>query len=106
MEAARRLSRLKSGALTANEQRAEGAWVYIPYIYTLVKQSRCSGIYASVVSAGDTSWKVWSAYLQSLGPLVCIFLGACMILGQVAYVVAQYWLATIAYQPLASQQRP
>ena len=26
MEAARRLSRLKSGALTANLQRAEGAW--------------------------------------------------------------------------------
>ena len=38
--------------------------------------------------------------------LVCIFLGACMILGQVAYVVAQYWLATIPYQPPASQQRP
>jgi len=49
--------------------RAEGAWVYIPYIYTLVKTSRCSDIYPSVVSAGDTSWKVWSAYLQSLGPL-------------------------------------
>ena len=55
---------------------------------------------------GGTSWAVWRAYLLNLGPLVCAFLGACMVLGQVAYVASQYWLATVAYRPLASQQRP
>ena len=57
-------------------------------------------------NAGGTSWKVWQSYMASLGWLVCALLAVCMVMGQVCYVAAQYWLATWAFRSPTSQRRP